>query len=156
MSERMQQIGELIRTQDNRITDAPMFIVQEKKREYGYDPDYSDDSVWLDSENEYREATEAQSIWLDSLAETTSGWVKTGYKDRWEFVTACFTEQGCKDFIAADGHNHCELRIYADGSYRNAEFRAVREYLMSGVSESAHCPVCDLIIRAGQTCGCGK
>ena len=45
-------IGRLIVTQDNRITDAPMFIVQEQKRTYGFDPEYSDKAAWLDCEGD--------------------------------------------------------------------------------------------------------
>jgi len=128
----MQQIGELIRTQDNRITDCPMFIVQERKRDYGYDVDYCDDYVWLDTTCDYVEATEEEREELEVQEDTgdvPDNWQKTGFKDRWDFVTACFTEQGCKDFIACDGHNHGELRIYAAGTHRNAEFRAVRDFL---------------------------
>lgn len=125
------RIGELIRTQDNRITDSPIFIVQERKRDYGFDLDLYDDYVWIDTENDFVEATddERKQAELEDEAGGRRRWKKTGYKDRWEFVTACFTEQGCKDFIAADGHNHGELRIYAAGSYRNHEFRTVRSFL---------------------------
>lgn len=127
--EALAKIAHLIRTQDNRATDAPMFIVQERKRDYGYDCDFCDEHVWLDTENDYVEATPAEVRNLESGKMDGRRWQKTGYKDRWEFVTACFTEQGCKDFIAADGHNHGELRIYAAGSYRNHEFRFVRDFI---------------------------
>ena len=140
MSERaensvMHRIGELIRTQDNRCTDAPMFVVQERRREYGYDQDRADEYAWIDTESDYCEATAEERAVLDRQddeGDVPSRWEKVWYKDRWEFITACFTEQGCKDFIAADGHNHGELRIYAYGSYRNAEFRAVRDFLKNG------------------------
>lgn len=130
----IRRIGELIRTQDNRITDAPIFIVQERRRDYGYDLDYCDDYVWLDTAGDYEEATAEELEEIErqeEQGEVPDNWQKTGYKDRWEFVTACFTEQGCEDFIAADGHNHGELRIYAAGSHRNAEFRVVRDFLTS-------------------------
>lgn len=57
--------------------------------------------------------------------------------DVWEFVTACFTEKGCKDYLAVNGHNLTEPRIYAAGSYRNEEFRTVREYLLGLAARSA-------------------
>lgn len=130
--EKLKQIGELIRTQDNRITDAPIFIVQKKVRDYGYDCDYCDNHVWLeDGEGEVddAEATELERKFQEDFTEP-DGYYRVGYRDRWEFVTACFTEQGCKDFLERDGHNHGETRIYAEGSYRNEEYRAVREFLM--------------------------
>lgn len=131
--DRMKTIGELIRSQDNRATDAPLFIVQKKERIYGFDPSYSDNYVWLDTGNDCYEATSEEAIELDRKEdndEDLDGWVKTAYQDRWEFVTACFTEQGCKDYITINGHNLGETRIYAEGSYRNEEFRAVRKFLM--------------------------
>lgn len=125
------EIGKNIREQDNRCTDAPMFIVQKKVMDvtaHGY----HDTHGWFNSDGEYEEATELQAERLDALEEggrEWKGWEKICLKERWEFVTACFTEQGCKDYLARDGHNLPETRIYAAGSYRNAEFRAVRDYL---------------------------
>ena len=58
-------------------------------------------------------------------------------KDIDVFVTACFTEQGCKDFLARDGHNHRRPFIYAFGSYRNGEYQAVRNILKSLPGTSA-------------------
>lgn len=129
---RMQQIGELLRTQDNRITDAPIFAVQEHKRDYGYDLDYVDDYVWLDTTDGIEATTaEAESFeLLEKSGNPPKDWIKSGYRDRWEFVTACFTEQGCKNYIAVNGHNHGGLRIYAYSSFRNSEYRAVRDFLM--------------------------
>ena len=60
-------------------------------------------------------------------------WTRTGYQDTWHFVTACFTEAGCNDYIRLNGHNHRgKLRTYAASSYRNEEWRTVRSFLMSG------------------------
>lgn len=131
IDERMSEIGELIRTQDNRITEAPLFAVQERRRIYGIDPAYTDDVTWLDSE--YVEAEPDVARCLERAYRTgkgPSGWTRTGYRDVWEFVTACFTEQGCKEYLAANGHNHGETRIYAYGSFRNREWQDVRVHLM--------------------------
>lgn len=128
----MKKIGVLINTQDNRITDAPMFIVEKKVRDYGYDCGYSDYYEWLDCDNGHECASPEEAEQLDSAheaMESTAGWEKVFYKDRWEFVTACFTESGCKDYLAINKHNLGECRIYADGSYRNNEFRSIRNFL---------------------------
>ena len=59
------------------------------------------------------------------------------YQDTWHFVTACFTEVGCNDYIRLNGHNHRgKLRVYADSSYRNEEFRTVRAFLMGLAGET--------------------
>ena len=111
-------IAERLHTQDNRITDNPLFAVQQKLRVYGVDTDYRDGFEYA---NEVGETCEEG----DKSAR------EVGYVDRWEFVTGCLTEQGCKDYIACNGHNLHEPRIYAYGSYRNAEFIALRKWLMS-------------------------
>jgi len=132
----LRDIGELLRTQNNRITDSPIFIVQQK-RAYVAAEGYDHDRIeWRESENgDYMEASPLRSSRLEAIFDRTgdepNGWRRFAMKDRWEFVTACFTEQGCKDYIASNVHNLNEPRIYADGSYRNEEYRAVRKWLMS-------------------------
>jgi hypothetical protein len=137
--ERIAEIGRLLRTQDNRITDAPLFIVQEQKRTYGFDPAYSDKAVWLDCEGGEVDAEEhARLEGLHDDGEDIPGdWTRTAYQDTWHFVTACFTEAGCNDYIARNGHNHSgKLRVYADSSYRNEEWRTVRAFLMGLAGEA--------------------
>lgn len=135
--EKLNVIGELIRTQDNRITDQPMFIVQQK-REYVCDEErtlgfYSTRHAWINT-NEGFDVDEKKSARLEAAFKKTYG-SKPKKHERiclgtiWEFVTACFTEQGCKDYLAINGHNLNEPRIYADGSCRNEEFRTIRNFI---------------------------
>ena len=141
--DRIAEIGNLLRTQDNRSTDAPLFIVQEQRRTYGFDPQWANDSeiAWLDGCNDSVEATpeehaKMEAAWQED-EEEPDGWTRTAYQDTWHFVTACFTEAGCNDYIARNGHNHRgKLRVYADSSYRNEEFRAVRAFLMGLAGET--------------------
>lgn len=141
-------IIERLHTQDNRATSHPLFAVQQKRRIYGIDPDRCDDIVWLDESNDYREATAdefaAMEVANDNGDNESDGWYRTGYIDKWEFVTGGFTEQGCKDVIACNGHNLNEPRIYAYSGYRNAEFIAVREWLMSLSIAAASQPPAEL------------
>lgn len=139
--DRIAEIGNLLRTQDNRITDAPLFIVQEQRRTYGFDPAYGGNIVWIDSANDSVEATPEEHAEMeaahDNGEDEPDGWFRTAYQDTWHFVTACFTEAGCNDYIARNGHNHRgKLRVYADSSYRNEEFRAVRAFLMGLAGET--------------------
>jgi hypothetical protein len=116
-------ISERLKTQDNRITQNPMFCVQEKKRDVGYDSSYADDKCWYDHESGdcvYEEPADLK------------GWKEFGYKDRWETVMVAFTEVGCQQYINLNGHNHRgELRIYAESFNRCPEMIAIREALMS-------------------------
>jgi len=129
----LQAIGERIRTQDNRCTDQPMFAVMEKRKIVAHE-DYDHDRImWFESKSgDYNEANEVQARRLEVLRQygrETPGWERVAIKEIDVFVTACFTEQGCKDFLARDGHNHRKPFIYAYGSYRNAEHQAVRNFL---------------------------
>lgn len=129
----LRRIGELLRTQDNRITDQPIFIVQQKRTYVTADGYNESRMVWVDDEG--REAGAAKTAQFDkkylSTGKRPKGWRHIAVFDIWEFVTACFTEQGCKDYLRINGHNLNEPRIYAEGSYRNHEFRQVRDFLMS-------------------------
>jgi len=130
----LKEVGSLILTQDNRITDQPIFIVQRQRTEWGYSSEYVDDYKWLNHGDDCAEADEEKSDSLDAdelEGEDLEAWEKGYYKHYWEFVTACFTEQGCKDYLLRNGHNLGVTRIYADGSYRNDEWRAVRNHLIS-------------------------
>ena len=132
---RMAEIGQLIATQDNRITEAPIFVVEQKTPVVS-DSDYNDCRVeWRETENgDYQLASPERAERLEALhraGRETPGWRRYEMADIWTFVTACFTEQGCLDYLTRNGHNLRETRIYAYGSYRNEEFRAIRNFLMS-------------------------
>ena len=127
------RIGQLIATQNNRATDQPLFAVQQKRIIGGMDEDYTDKYSWVRDGEEVTDGDEIAEIEAHCEEHFTppDGCAKVGYIEIWEFVTACFTEQGCKDYIQRDGHNLNEPRIYAYGSYRNAEFQFVRNLLLS-------------------------
>ncbi|EJD1899616.1 ead/Ea22-like family protein [Escherichia coli] len=124
-------IGENIRTQDNRITSDPMFCVYQK-REIVVDADYDYDRiVWVDEDG--NEANKRQSRRLELLHENfrepPEKWRRVAVKDIDEFVTCCFTEQGCKDYLAANGHNLRLPFIYVKSGFRNAEYIGIRNWL---------------------------
>ena len=121
-------ISERLKTQDNRITQNPMFCVQIKRRDVGYDSSYSDTRCWHDSANE-------QTIYDDDpdfKEPEGDEWDEFGYIDRWETVMVAFTEVGCQEYINLNGHNHSgELRIYVESFNRCPEMIAIREALMA-------------------------
>lgn len=118
MNNDLSAISERLKTQDNRITQNPMFCVQEKVRDYGYDTSWVGQTVWMEDG--------------DEVPEGTPGAEETGYKDRWVTVMAAFTEGGCKQYLDLNGHNHRgELRIYVESFNRCPEMIAIREALLS-------------------------
>lgn len=138
----LQEISLRLQTQDNRITSHPMFCVQKKVRDVGYDSIYCDNSCWVDTNY-----CESEVLYDDdegfnadrrALYDETDGLEEFGYRDRWETVMVCFTEGGCNDYMAVNGHNvkdsafRGEVRIYAESYYRCAEMIAIREALMKG------------------------
>jgi hypothetical protein len=127
-------LGSTLASQDNRATDAPIFIVEQKVRTYGVGFDYTDAATWV-CEDEPGEVSADLAASLEAGyragLDPPEGYARVGYLDHWEFVTACFTEDGCRTYIATDGHNLREPRIYAAGSYRNMEWRTVRSFLVA-------------------------
>lgn len=125
------QIAEDIRTQDNLCTDAPIFIVQRQRRRIGIDPNWCSDVTWISDGDEAnpQKRTELEKKYQNT-GEIPDGWNRTGFIDYWEFVTACFTRNGCEEYLRLNGHNLGNTRIYAEGSYRNNEFRTIRDMLI--------------------------
>lgn len=129
---RVREISQRLRTQDNRCTDLPIFLVQAKRRIHGLDTQYSDDVVWVDSDGNDADETlhkELEAKYDETGDESLDGYTRTSYIDIWEFKTACLTEQGAKDYIAQMAHHLNEPRIYVESGYRNDEWRDVRAYL---------------------------
>lgn len=122
-------IGELIRTQDNRITDQPMFVVFQKREIIGSDEHSPSRICWVwDGE----EVSELRARRLEALYQDgrdTRGYDRYAMQEVDEFVTACFTEHGCKEYLRQNGHNLRLPYIYACGSFRNNEYQLVRNWL---------------------------
>ena len=135
-------IGEQLRTQDNRGTANPAFCVQVLERygpmmlEYGngnlmfhdheacetYYQDKPDEDRWAELKTQYEDGDLPRNI--------SAG----GYIEVWRTVQTCFTEAGCKRYLALDGHNlrHFHgVRIYAESFNRNVEMLEIREYLLA-------------------------
>lgn len=127
MTTELATISSNLHTQDNRIMHCPLFIVEEQVRIYGLDDEYHEiEGAILVHDGEH--------IDEEDLAEhglTRDDCTEVNYVEHWKFVTACFTEAGCEDFIRLDGHNHGPLRIYVASGYRNHEWEAVRDHLMA-------------------------
>lgn len=124
-------IARNLKTQDNRITDLPIFLVQQKRRIWTEDD--SEGYVWMNED--FDEAGDDKVRELDELdesgAEIPKGYFKAHYVHVWETSQPFLTEQGAKDYIAINGHNLKESRIYVDSGWRNEEWRMVRDFLMT-------------------------
>lgn len=130
----LQRMHGSLNTQSNRATADPFFCIFQKCR-IVVDAEYDHDKIiWWNSEY-YEEACQRTKRWLNYREEScrsTGPWVKIAIKEIDEFVTACFTEQGCKDFLEINGHNLRRPFIYATSLFRNREMISLREALMAG------------------------
>jgi hypothetical protein len=146
--EKLNAVGELVRTQDNAITADPIFTVQEKKRIYGLDGGYGDGYIWIkdDVDLGVLSKSEREEIVKQFRAdhpedaemeeEDILGWLdyrKLRYQDIWLHVQPFFTREGAEDHIRINGHNLNEPRIWVASAFRNDEWQAVRELLTKGI-----------------------
>lgn len=139
----LKTISENLKTQDNRCTADPIFVVQGRRRVYGFDTQYSEDIAWYDDDGCAASDEEAKGLEeaYDSTGDEPEGWIRTAYKDFWENIQPFFTEAGAKRYLEVNGHNlrrFEEVRIYVDSAWRNEEWQFVREMLMKG--EPSACP----------------
>lgn len=132
--ETLSQIGRAIATQDNRITCSPIFVVEDEERIWHIDPASGDYPYsWINSDFDELEQGSEDAVELEERLESgedCGSWAKVHYTVRWQFRTAAFTEKACQDYIDQNGHNLRNPRIYAYGSNRNQEFRAIRQFLL--------------------------
>lgn len=116
-AEKLRSIRENLNTQDNRATHIPIFAVMQKRRIYGLKRSYCDDTEIVTDDDGTRR--------------------KVRYVEVDEFVTACFTEHGCKDYININGHNLKKPFIFVFSGYRNAEWEFLRDTLWDGALQIA-------------------
>lgn len=127
-------ISSRVLTQDSRCTEHPMFCVQIKVRDVGFDTAYSENKCWHDGANE-------ETVYDDdkNFAGEPEGdeWDEFGYHDHWETVMVAFTEGGCKEYLELNGHNdkrrahNGEVRIYVESFNRCPEMIAIRQALLA-------------------------
>ncbi|WP_419792592.1 hypothetical protein ACN09C_14820 [Serratia fonticola] len=125
------KIGDLMLAQDNRCTDQPMFIVFEKVEVVSHE-DYDHDRIcWIYDGVDCDERTSKRLEALHQGGRDCGEYQRVAVKDIGKFVTACFTEQGCKEYLAANGHNLRLPFICAAGSFRNSEYQSIRNALIA-------------------------
>lgn len=133
--EKLKEIQHELKTQDNRCTADPIFLVEECERIYGMDSDYSDNYIWYNREDCYEADGEEAKI-LDDLEDNYKGipscWVQSYYIEKWVAVQSFFTEKAALDFAERNKHRHAgKLRVYADSLYRNHEMKLIRDYILN-------------------------
>lgn len=141
LSARICEVVARMKTQNNHCTSHPVFVVQQRRRMYGFSPDYSDNVVWLDNYNDSAEAGPEEAKRLESDYDETGiepdGWTRTSYVDVWEHVTTCFTEHSAQAYVKRNGHNLEHPRVYVESAWRNQEWQDVVQWLTVSAPELA-------------------
>lgn len=117
-------------------TSHPQFTVQRKRRVSGFDTDYASDIMWIDIDNDHREVRPAKARVLESRFgrgdHVPNGYIRTGYRDEWEFVDVYVTYEAAKARVEAmNQRGGDEYRTYVESGYRNKEWQTLREALIA-------------------------
>ncbi len=132
------RLGEQLRTQHNDCTAEPMFLVERLVRDYGFDPQWSDDDiVWLSTDGDHDEADPEVATRLTEQYDLNcepdqDGYTRTAYRERWEFRSAFLTRLAAETYIEQNRHRYREpLRVMTDSGYRNPEWIELRAALVA-------------------------
>lgn len=132
----LRDMAPLIRTQDNAITADPLFVIYEKERVYGMDPEHSDEfnTLWINADGDYEEASRQRHQALEKRyyrngVSEYGGWRRVCYTDRDKFSRAFFTRKSAENYIRRNSHNLKRPHIFVESMYRNYEMIAVRNFL---------------------------
>ena len=128
INNKLREIGQELKTQGNRITSDPIFLVQEKRRIWGMDSDYSDKYVWV-NEDGYELELEQEEFTDLEMGDVPAGYSEVNYEDIWVTVQPFFTEKAANNYIAENSHRLNQPRTYVISGYRNSEWQDVRNYL---------------------------
>lgn len=131
-------LGYRLRTQDNMGTAHPIFVVEQKVRVYGFDPDYVDAGdehiVWIECDDfsEVRDHEERQELEdeFQSTGRQREGYSRTVWQEHWEWVQPFFTREAAELYLAQNAHNLKSPRIYCHSGYRNREWQQVMAMLI--------------------------
>lgn len=137
-------IGELITTQDSLYTADPLYVVFQNRRIYGIDTKHDGPVVWYsiygEGEAEEEMAADLENAYQENSQEP-EGWMRTSYVDVDVFCTACFTRNGCEEYLRVNGHNLNEPFIYVESLRRNEEMIGVRGLLVSAFRDRAEAEI---------------
>ncbi|MGE0973191.1 hypothetical protein ACQFN5_28675 (plasmid) [Klebsiella sp. WOUb02] len=124
-------ISHRLRIQSSQKVSDPLYCVYEQL-EIIVDADYEYDRItWID--DQHREAKESQAFQLSQNYKAgkldNDKWHRVALKEIDVFVTCCFTEHGCKDFIALNRQKLRKPFIQAKSGLYNVEYQTVRNWL---------------------------
>lgn len=112
-------------------------MVEVKRRDYGYDPDYSDEFEWVYGDEcvavEPDVAAGLEERYQNGDEQDTDiDYRRVIYQDRWEFVQAFLTAEAADQYRLSNHYRHSgDLWVFVDSGYRNPEWIKLRAALMA-------------------------
>lgn len=141
---RLAELERLLRSQGNRATAWPLFVVEEEERIYGIDPAFGtekglyvwhnreDSDCWCETDDDlledYADRIDVEAAREEMEQENTVDldghrWDKVYYETRWGFVCAHLTEGAADLYIAQNSHNLKKPRVYVTSQHRCYEWQ---------------------------------
>lgn len=140
----IERVATLLATQDNAITSDPIFMVQQRHRQYGMDEEYCEKYCFVhgdDSDHEVNEESDPTRFARFSDGnfgdEDPEFWTRTGYVDTWQNIQPFLTRDAAEEFRKREAHNLGPTRIYVESGHRNAEWKWLRALLPAVAAELA-------------------
>jgi len=149
----LKKIAEEIKTQDNRATDQPIFILFDHEK-VPTDSDYSDNYIYCYDDGDYCEIGTTRKEVVEFCRDNDVPLPKDiEQMDDWDFnewveehnelgvlyfikkkvFRQCFfTEKSAKEYLEANRHHFKDPLIHCDSLWRNNEMQAIRNALMDG------------------------
>lgn len=148
-----------LRTQDNRATAWPLYLVQDEERIYGMDGQWAQEGtgyIWQDydepectydsdeellahhrDEDECFDHDDGDPFSLEDGIDPNSDRITIGsreyeriyYEKRWKFVSAHLTEAAAEAYIEQNRHNLKHPRVYVESQHRCWEWQHAVRFL---------------------------
>lgn len=146
----------------DHITADPIFVVEKKVRDYGFEEDYADKFTYIQADEEFEDLGEFYNCCDDDEQERIDrfsqdltrccflgigviseqeevlkcvydDFYKVRYKERWERINFHFTKEGAETFIMRKKHDYpLGLRVFVDTQVYCWEYQEIIEGLLEG------------------------
>ena len=140
----LKELSHELKTQDNRATDKPFFVVLENEKLFGMSPEYTDNEVYVDmgdcnltydtkeeallaikNNDPHVTEEEAEKYFDENIT-------RTGYQQIKQKHNFFLTEKGYKEHMLQNKHNYnSDACSYVECAFRNPEYdgliKAIKE-----------------------------
>ena len=126
-----------LRTQDNRATSYPMFVVRDRRWNRGDTRD-AEKLIWTCNGSEVEDAAliaeldarSANRVFNDPISIDGEDYFREGISSTTEYVTTCITQAGADFYIEENRHNLHDPYVYVASGHRNREWQMLRRMLL--------------------------